>query len=85
VFQLPLSSLQAKLEPGSLEEKVKLAPVEAVLVAGPLAIEVCGAVVSSGGSGTLTVQLSVAGVASTLPAASVARAEKVCAPVARPE
>jgi hypothetical protein len=43
-------------------------------------IEVCGAVVSGAAS---TVQVRLAGVASVLPAASVARAEKVCAPAAR--
>ena len=44
---------------------------------GALVIVVLGAVVS-------TVHVEVAGVASTLPAASEARTEKVCEPSARP-
>lgn len=47
--QLPLSSLHSKLDPVSLEEKAKLAEVEAVVAAGPLVIEVWGAVLSAGG------------------------------------
>ncbi len=45
---------------------------------------VSGGVVSGGAEGSM-VQLRVAGVGSTLPAASVARTEKVWAPVLRPE
>jgi hypothetical protein len=41
--------LHSKLEPGSVEVKVKLAEVAVVLDAGPLVIEVFGAVVSGGG------------------------------------
>jgi hypothetical protein len=36
--QLPLSSLQAKVEPDSLEPRVKLAVVPVVLEAGPAVI-----------------------------------------------
>ena len=45
-LQLPPSSLQAKVEPASLEAKAKLAVVSVVLMAGPLVIVVSGAVVS---------------------------------------
>ena len=47
---------------------------------GPELIAVSGAVVSGG---VTTVQLRVAGVGSVLPAASVARTAKLCAPTAR--
>ena len=46
---------------------------------GPEPMVVSGGVVSGGGA-VLTVQVRVAGVASTLPAASVALTEKVCEP-----
>ena len=55
--------MQEKVELESSEEKAKPAVVAVVLVLGPLAIEVCGAVVSSGGCGASTAQLCVAGVA----------------------
>jgi hypothetical protein len=70
------SSEHSKLEPVSLEVKVKVALVLVVVGGGPDAMVVCGAVVS-------TVKAWVAGVASTLPAASVARARRVCGPSAR--
>ena len=54
------------------------AEAELTVPLGPLVIEVSGAVVS-------TVHVRVAGVASTLPAASLARTENVCDPSARPE
>ena len=54
--------------------------VEEVVPEGPAVIEVCGGVVSALAS---TVQLRLAGEPSVLPAASVARVEKVCAPTAR--
>ena len=52
-----------------------------------LVIEVCGGMLSSagGGGGTATVQVKAAGVVSTLPAASVARTEKVWEPTPRSE
>jgi hypothetical protein len=76
-----LSSEHSKVEPDSLEENVKLALVLVVVAAGPEPIVVSGAVVSGGG---WIVQLWLAGVASTLPAASLARTSKLCAPTARP-
>lgn len=86
--QAALSSLHSKLEPLSLEEKAKLADVEVVVAAGPLVIEVCGGVVSAGGGVTAfssTVQLSVAGVASMLSAASMARTANWWDPASRLE
>ncbi len=58
---------------------MKVALVEATVApaAGPPVIVVSGAAVS-------TVQVREAGVASTLPAGSVARTWNVCAPCARP-
>ena len=53
--------------------------VEGLVPDGPPVIEVWGAVVSDVAS---TVQVRLAGVASVLPLASVARVEKVCVPVA---
>ena len=52
-----------------------------VKAGGPAPIVVLGGVVSAGG---WIVQVWVAGVASVLPAGSVARTRKVCAPRARP-
>jgi hypothetical protein len=60
-----------------VELKLKLALVEFVVAGGPALIEVSGGVVS-------TVQVKLAGVGSTLPAASVAVTWKVCDPGARP-
>ena len=73
--QAPPSSLQPKVEPDSLELKVKLAVVAVVLAGGPALIAVCGGEVSGGGGVDVIVQLRVAGVVSTLPAGSVARTE----------
>ena len=83
--QLALSSLQARVAPDSPALSPKLAEVEVVVAAGPPEIVVSGAVVSGGGAGASTVQVCVAGEASVLPAASVARAEKVWEPRVRPE
>jgi hypothetical protein len=58
--------------------------VAVVVPEGPELIEVSGAVVSVGGVAVCTVQLSVAGVASVLPAASVAFTEKAWEPTASP-
>jgi hypothetical protein len=83
--------LHSKLEPASLAVKEKEAEVDVVVAAGPLVIEVSGAVVSVlGGGGEveaegLTLQLRDAGVASTFLAESMARTEKRCAPIATPE
>ena len=48
-FHGPLSSSHSKLEPLSLELKLKLAVVAVVMAAGPSPIVVWGAVVSAGG------------------------------------
>ena len=68
----PPSSLHSKVAP-SFAEKAKDAPVERVRTLGPESIVVSGAVAS-------TENERVAGVPSTLPAASVAWTAKVCAP-----
>jgi hypothetical protein len=78
--QVPESSEHWKVDPLSLELKPKLAAVEVVVPDGPETIDVSGAVVSGG---VCTVQLWVAGDASVLPAASVARTEKVWVPTAK--
>src|SRR5688500_16993326 len=65
-----------KLEPASVEEKAKVGVASPVGPLGP------GTMVVGGAVGT-TVKLRLAGVASTLPTASVARTSKVCAPSAR--
>jgi len=70
----------SKVEPLSLEEKVKVADVLDVVPVGPDVIVVFGGVES-----VLTVQLTDAGVASVLSAASVARTKKVCGPLDSPE
>ena len=72
----PPSIRQSKLEPPTAE-KSKLAPWLFVGLVGALSICVSGATVS-------TVQVKLAGEASVLPAASVARTWKVCEPSARP-
>jgi methylmalonyl-CoA mutase cobalamin-binding subunit len=77
-FQEAESSLHSKLELLSLEEKSKLAVVDAVAPEGPATIDVLGGVVSPSAR---TVQLRLAGEASVLPAASVALTEKVCEPI----
>jgi hypothetical protein len=66
----PLSSAQAKVEPGSLEEKVKVAAVLVVTADGQESRVVAGAVVSDGAS---TIQSQRSGVASRFPAGSIAR------------
>jgi hypothetical protein len=79
--------LHSKLEKDSVEVNPKLADVELVVPEGPELIEVSGGVVSGGGiSGAgSTVQVSLAGVGSTLPELSVARTEKLCEPMFNPE
>jgi hypothetical protein len=71
------------VEPLSDEEKPKVAESLVDVPDGPELIVVSGAVVSGGG--TSTVQVRLAGEASVLPAASVARTSNVCEPFARPE
>ena len=64
------SSLHSNVEPGLVEPKPNDGDALFVVPVGPLVIVVSGAEVS-------TVNARVAGVASTLPAPSVARTEKV--------
>jgi hypothetical protein len=71
------SSEQSKREPASPAVKAKAAVLEATVPVGPESIVVSGAAVSS-------VQVSSAGVGSALPAASIARARKLCGPSERP-
>ena len=72
------SSLHSKVEFGSDEEKVNVALFSRTVPEGPESMVVSGAVVSSGGGeGTFTVKVLEAGVASTLPAPSVALTSKV--------
>jgi hypothetical protein len=73
--------LHSKTELASVALNANDALVELVEPLGPELIEVSGAVVSVG---AVTVQPAVAGLASVLPAASVARTLKLCEPVARP-
>ena len=77
----PLSSLQANVDPDSLDENPNEALVEVVGLDGPEPIVVFGGVVSDG---ALIVHVHVAGEASVLPAASVARTLNVCEPVLSP-
>ena len=71
------------MEPASEEENVKEADELLTVPEGPELMVVFGGVVSGGGA-VLTVQVRVAGVASTLPAPSVALTEKVCEPSESP-
>ncbi len=64
------SSLHSNVEPAFVEENVNDGDALVVMPVGPVLIVVSGAAVS-------TVNDRVAGVASTLPAASVARTENV--------
>ena len=71
-----LSSLHSKVLPASEEEKVKVALFCLIVPEGPESMVVSGGVVSCG-VGTFTVKVLEAGVASTLPAPSVALTSKV--------
>jgi NaMN:DMB phosphoribosyltransferase len=73
--------LHVNVEPDSVEVNPDDELVDVVGFAGPDVIVVSGAVVSAA---ALMVQVHVAGVASVLPAASVARTLTVCEPVVRP-
>ncbi len=64
------SRLHLKVEPSSLEEKTMLAELLVAMAGGPLSMVVSGGVAS-------TVKARLAGVASSLPAGSVARTSKV--------
>jgi hypothetical protein len=70
--------LHSKVDPAFVVLNANDAEAEFTVPLGPLVMDVSGAEVS-------TVQLRVAGVASTLPKESVARTEKVCEPLERPE
>ena len=78
--QLPASSLHWKVLPLSLEVNATDALV-AVPLDGAEVIVVFGGVVSAGAE---IVHVALAGVASVLPAASVARTSNVCDPTASP-
>jgi hypothetical protein len=67
------------VEPGSFERKLKLASSSVVSASGPFRMVVVGAARSAA-----TVHVQLAAVSSTFPAASVARASRVCGPSARP-
>ena len=71
----PVSSLQANVDPDSVEVNANVAPVAVVGLAGPDVIVVFGGVVSAG---ALIVQVCDGGVASTFPAVSIARTVNVC-------
>ena len=73
--QAPASTRHSNVEPAWLAENVNVGVASFVGPDGPLSIVVCGAAVS-------TVKLRDAGVASTLPAGSVARTSNVWAPSA---
>jgi hypothetical protein len=79
----PPSSWHSKVEFASEEENVNEALFCFTVPEGPESMVVSGGVVSCGGGAVLTVQVRVAGVASTLPAPSLALTEKVCEPSAR--
>jgi hypothetical protein len=72
------------VEFASEEENVNEADVLLTVPVGPESMVVFGGVVSGGGA-VFIVHVRVAGVASTLPAASVALTENVCEPSVRPE
>ena len=74
VVKASSSMRQSKLAPGS-EENSNVGVASRVRPLGPVSIVVCGALVS-------TVIVRLAGVASVLPAASVARTSNVCVPSA---
>jgi hypothetical protein len=71
--------LHSNVDPASLELNAKDAPVSDVVPEGPEVIVVVGAVVSGGGA-VSTVNERVAGVASVLSPASVARTDTLCGP-----
>ena len=77
----PASSLHWNVEPASLEVNSNVAHVPDV-AGGPLLIVVWGGVVSVGPA--VIVHVRLAGVGSTLPAASAERTSKVCTPGVRP-
>ena len=78
-FQVPPSRRHWNVEPVSVAVNDTDAVVAVVDAAGPPVIVVSGGVVSAAAT---TVQLRLAGDASVLPAASVARTSNVCEPTA---
>ena len=76
----PPSRAHSNVDPAVELEKLNVALVAVVVLAGPLSIAVSGGVVSGGGAGATTVHVCVAGVASVLPLVSVARTLKVWLP-----
>ena len=68
--------MHSNVDPASEEENEKLAELVEIVPDGPESIVVCGGVMSALGV-VLIVKLLVAGLASVLPAASVARTENV--------
>jgi hypothetical protein len=74
------SRRHSKPAPGSVAEKPKSAEPERCVPDGPVSIVVSGGVTSAAS----TVQVRLAGVASMLPAASMARTRKVWLPALRP-
>jgi hypothetical protein len=77
----PPSMRHSNVDPDSLLANAKLADPDALGFDGPDEIVVSGGVVSAAAE---IVQVCVAGEASTLPAASVARTSNVCDPAPRP-
>jgi len=75
----PPSREHSKVESGSEEEKAKLAELLFTVLDGPESMVVSGGVVSAGGGGgdSSTLKVLEAGVASTLPASSLALTSKV--------
>jgi hypothetical protein len=80
LLQLPLSTRQANVEPDSLAVNANVGVASLVVPPGLELIVVFGAVVSAGV--VSTVNVDVAGLASVLPAPSVARTENVWLPSA---
>src|SRR5262245_23567353 len=76
------SSEHSKVDPASVDEKVKVAFTSTVVGWGAESIVVSGGVVSAGAGET--VHVNDAGVGSTLPARSSARTSNVCGPSLRP-
>jgi hypothetical protein len=77
------STRHSKIELASLEVKANVGVLSLVVPVGPEVIVVSGADVSGGGAVAATVNERVAGEASVLPAASVARTDTLCGPSVR--
>jgi hypothetical protein len=79
LLKAPPSREHSKVEFGSEEEKPKVAELVLTVPEGPESMVASGEVVS----GTCTVKVLEAGLASTLPVASFALTSKVCDPLER--